>query len=175
MKPRLLATLIGVALATAACNPGSYPVDIFPEMHYAPAQGRLQPNRLSAPRDAVPVTGGRAELRYSQARTVQKPLPASAGTLREGTQLYDVNCAMCHGQDAHGDGPVAKYFQQQGTDVTPVAPPDFRSDLVRGYSDGQLYWVVTYGVGNMPAFQQLLTDQQVWAVVSYIKEVQTRP
>ena len=45
--------LLAVALLAVACTPGAYPIDIFPEMHYAPAQRRLEPNRLAVPPGAV--------------------------------------------------------------------------------------------------------------------------
>lgn len=175
MKPRLLAALIGVSLATAACNPGSYPVDLFSEMHYTPSQKLLEPNRLAAPPDAVPTTGGRLRLPYSHAGSLANPTAGNPQLAASGAHLYAVNCSMCHGDDGHGDGPVARYFKERGTDVVPVPPPDFRDQLVSGYNDGQLYWIISNGVGDMPAFRNLLSDDQTWAVVTYLKDLQSRP
>ncbi len=164
---RRLGPLCLLALLGAACNAGAYPVDIFPEMHYAPAYRRLQPERLPPP-GAVPITGGKPTYTFAQAGGLANPVPATADTLAAAKATYGVNCAMCHGADGHGDSPVAAYFRAAGV----VPPVDFASPRVRGRSDGQLYWLVTNGIGNMPPFRDLLTDEQVWSLVDYIRSVQ---
>lgn len=154
------------ALVLAACTPGAYPLDFFNEMHYQPAQRREQPERLAPPSDAVPVTGGRASMTFEQAKSVANPVPPTPPNLDRAHALYRVNCVACHGQAGDGQGPVASYFR----DVGFVAPVAFASDRVRDRTDGQLDWLVTHGIGNMPAFGKLLTDQDVWTLVLAIRE-----
>src|SRR5690606_18147695 len=36
------------------------------------------------------------------------PLPSTAQPLAEGQGLYQVYCAVCHGEEGHGDGPITK-------------------------------------------------------------------
>lgn len=170
----LAGSAVALAAVLSACNPGSYPVDLFSEMHYSPSQRLLQPNRLAAPDDAVPVNGGRVEVTYDQARSLANPVASSNSALAVGKRVYDVNCSMCHGQSLHGDGPVAPFFKAPGPNVVPVPPPDLTSARVVSLSDGELYWKITYGQGNMPAFHDLLTDQDVWSLVAYMREVQGR-
>ena len=154
-----------MTILVAGCNPGPYPADVFPEMHYAPSQRREEPRRLSPPPDAVPVSGGRPAYTFDQAAGLANPVPASPEALQQAADLYRVNCAMCHGQDGHGQGPVAHYFAEAGV----VAPVDFASDRVRGRTDGQLYWIVANGLGGMPAFGRLLTDEQLWLLVRAVR------
>lgn len=157
-------------LVLAACNPGSYPVDIFPEMHYEPNHRRLEPQRLHAAPDAVPVANARVAYSYSEARDLHSPSPADA---RQAAQLYMANCAVCHGMAGHGDGSVAKYFKDNPT--APVPPSDLTSQLVQRHTDGELYWIVANGVGNMPAFGDELTDEQLWAVVGELRQLASQP
>jgi len=154
-------------LVLAACNPGSYPVDIFPEMHYQPNHRPLQPQRRHAAPDAVPVTDARVPYTYSEARNLQAPGQADP---REEAQLYMANCAACHGVTGHGDGPVATYFKSNPT--APVSPPDLTSQTVRSHTDGELYWILANGLGNMPAFGDVLTDQQLWALVGEMRQME---
>jgi mono/diheme cytochrome c family protein len=154
----------------AACNPGAYPVDLFPEMHYQPSQRRLEPQRLAPPPDAVPVTGARPRLTFEQATGLQNPVPRGPETLERARQVYQVNCAMCHGPKGDGQSVIAGYFKGAGM----VPPVDFASDRVRARGDGQLYWIVANGLGNMPPFGRLLTEEELWTVVHFIREAQQR-
>jgi mono/diheme cytochrome c family protein len=154
----------------AACNPGAYPVDLFPEMHYQPSQRRLEPRRLAAPDGAVPVTGARPRLTFEQAGGLQNPVPRSPETLERARQVYRVNCAMCHGPKGDGQSVIAGFFKGAGV----VPPVDFAGERARARSDGQLYWIVANGLGNMPPFGSLLTEEELWTVVHFIREAQQR-
>ncbi len=159
----LLASL--AVLALTGCSPGSYPADFFPEMHYQPNHRPLRPERLSPASDAVPVSGERVHYTLDEARTLQNPVHDASRAPR----LFAVNCVPCHGQDGHGDGPVAKYFKE----AAPEPPTDLSSARVRQRTDGELYWIVANGEGNMPAFGDVLTDQELWTVVLAIRDKQT--
>jgi mono/diheme cytochrome c family protein len=165
---RRIALLALLALLLSGCNPGAYPLDIFMEMHYEPSQRRLEPRRLAPPADAVPVTGGRTWVPFDQAAALQNPVPDDQATRQRAQQLYAENCAMCHGADGHGKGPLSGYFSQ----AAPVAPVDFASPRVRARSGGQLFWIVQNGLGNMPPFRDLLSDSDIWALVRFIRAAQ---
>jgi hypothetical protein len=156
-----VALIVGAALA--ACGPTTYPADVFPEMHYQPADRRLEPPRESPPANAVPITGSTPHLSYDDASPLSNPVPMTPDTLAHAQQLARVNCAPCHGADGHGDGPVASYF-------SPVRPVDFRSDRVRSRTDGQLFWIIGNGLGNMPAFRDLLSEQELWTAVLFVRQ-----
>jgi mono/diheme cytochrome c family protein len=97
---------------------------------------------------------------------VQNPVARTPQDVERAHAMYRVNCVACHGQNGDGQGIVASYFTSVGF-VPPVA---FTSGRVRSRSDGQLYWLITYGVGNMPAFKDLLDDEDVWRLVLAIRE-----
>ncbi len=160
--------IVAVALLATACFPGTYTIDIFPEMHYQAFQRRLEPERLAPPAGAVPVTGGRPTFTFEQAAALSNPVPRTPQTQERARQLFAVNCAICHGPDGRGQSVVAQHFVQAGF----VPPADLASPRVRQRTDGQLYWIVAHGLGNMPPFQDLLTDEQLWTVVYLIREVQ---
>lgn len=169
MSWKLRAAAGATLLMLAACNQGSYPVDIFPEMHNQPNHRRLQPERPHAAAGAVPVSGGRVPYSYTQARALQNPVQSTPETRRQAQNLYAVNCAACHGDGGRGDGPVAKYFRSNP--AAPVPPTDLGSEQVRNLTDGELYWIAANGLGNMPAFGDELTDEQLWTVVLAIRDL----
>jgi hypothetical protein len=161
---RLLVASLMVMLVVA-CGPTTYPADVFPEMHYQPANRRLEPPRESPPEGAVPVTGSTPQMSFDDAGSLRNPVAASPSTLQHASALARVNCAACHGGAGDGQGPVAGYF-------SPVRPVDFRSDRVRNRTDGELFWIIANGLGNMPAFRALLSEQDLWTVVLYVRQVE---
>lgn len=161
----------GIALAAltiaSACTPGPYPVDFFQEMHYTATQRREEPNRAAPPPDSVPVTGRQPRLSFADAAQLRNPTAGAATAPDE--QLVHTNCEVCHGQ--RGDGQpanlIAHYFHDNP--AAPVAPPAFSSARIRSRSDGQLYWIISYGLGNMPAFHSRLTSDEIWSIVTYVR------
>jgi mono/diheme cytochrome c family protein len=156
---------IVLALLVVACGPTTYPADVFPEMHYQPSDRRMEPPREAPPADAVPVTGSTPHLSFDDATSLQNPIADTPAAIGDAQGLARVNCASCHGATGHGDGPVAGYF-------SPVRPVDFASERVRNRTDGQLFWLIGNGIGNMPAFRDLLTERELWMVVLFVREQQ---
>jgi len=79
----------------------------------------------------------------------------NADTLAIGKNLYEADCAACHGEDGVGKVLGAADF----TDLRFVddrAPRDF-------------YLTVTQGKGSMPAWQGRLSQDERWAVIDYLR------
>jgi mono/diheme cytochrome c family protein len=176
--------LVVAALALVGCSRGSYPLDFFSEMHYAQSFRTQEPPSLSAPADSVPVTGREVDYTVVQAQALENPVPETEDTARHGATLYNVNCAMCHGDSGTGDGPMrerlaaAEYFGVPA-DLTGAGPTSSKSD-------GELFLIITKGFGGayfgdnpatasrflMPPYRKLLTEEDRWILVSYIRSLQ---
>ena len=89
------------------------------------------------------------------------PPPFAAADVKAGARLYAANCAVCHG----GPG-VARAAWTGG--MTP-APP-YLLDAGRQFTRNELYWIVRHGVKmtGMPAWEQTLSQQDVWRVVAFL-------
>ena len=155
------------ALILSGCSTGAYPVDVFPEGHYQQSYRSQEPPRLQPPTDSVPIAGKEIIYGFAEAGNLTNPLSPTPETMAKATQIYQVNCAICHGISGRGDGPMAAYFQQSG------APPplDYASPRVRSRKAGELYWIITNGLGVMPRFGPLLTVEERWALVHFINSV----
>jgi mono/diheme cytochrome c family protein len=160
-----LTTVAALAGALSACTPGAYSLDIFREMHYQPSQRLQEPNRLAPPAQSVPISGRAPAIEWNDASSLQNPYPATAQSREQAQRVFQVNCAVCHGKNADGTSAVADRFKTAGA----VPPPDFRSQRVRSRADGELYWLISEGIGNMPPFGELLTDEQRWSLIQVIR------
>jgi copper transport protein len=96
------------------------------------------------------------------ARLVRSPIAPVPAQIAAGQQIYQQNCAVCHGTSGKGDGP-------QAASLTP-RPADLTVHVLQ-HAEGELYWWITYGIPTtaMPAWQDSLTDTQRWQVVAYIR------
>lgn len=90
--------------------------------------------------------------------TTVSSLAAGQGSTA-GANVYKAKCATCHGQDGSGNTPVGKSLQ--------VA--DLRSAAVQSKSDPELIQSVTEGKGNMPGFKGNITDDEIHAVVEFVR------
>jgi mono/diheme cytochrome c family protein len=72
------------------------------------------------------------------------------GETKRGRNLYERNCAHCHGDDARGD---------EGPDLHNLKK-----------SDARITKVVTQGIkGEMPAFGTKLNDTDVKALIAFLR------
>ena len=139
-----VATLVG-------CSQGSYPVDIFYEMHYQPFYKSHAPPRLSVPETAV----------------AYYPPPQATSFANSGEHLYEVNCAMCHGDTAMGDGPVLnKMIQEYG--YQPAMTPDLTADQAKALGPTGIKGLLKSGVAVMPNFSKLLNNDEMDLVTDYV-------
>jgi mono/diheme cytochrome c family protein len=94
------------------------------------------------------------------------PLTVTADNIREGRESFSHYCFACHGLDGQGTG--VPFFDG----ISPPIPP-LTSKSVQAYSDGQLYWVIKNGLwpSGMPAAKGILTDDEMWSMVVYIRNL----
>ncbi len=157
------------AIVLAGCTKGTYQVDIFPEMHYNQSTKIGEPPRLDVPEGAVPVTGPQTHVipadLLEAAKAFKSPLPAGAATNAKGAELYRVNCSMCHGVQGKGNGKVGDILVRDKY----VRPPDLTVAVTQAKTDGELFTTLTNGINVMPKFGYLLTDEERWAVIAYLR------
>lgn len=94
--------------------------------------------------------------------------------LASGQQLYVDNCAACHGEALEGQ---PDWRTRLPSDRMP-APPHDETGHTWHHSDEQLFLITRDGIatvvgGNyesdMPGFGDLLTDDEIRAILDYIK------
>jgi mono/diheme cytochrome c family protein len=97
-------------------------------------------------------------------KSQSNPVPATAANIDAGKHVFGYYCVACHGRDGQNTGvPFA------GTMAPPI--PSMASAEVQAYSDGQLKWIIQHGLfpSGMPASKGLLSDQEMWQVVRYLR------
>ena len=110
--------------------------------------------------------------------------PADKELVARGETVYSANCASCHGATLAGQ---PNWKEPLPSGIFP-APPHDASGHTWHHPDALLFKIVSEGGASallpgdsrgMPAYGSVLTEQDIWAVLSYIKstwpaEIQAR-
>ena len=98
----------------------------------------------------------------------KNPVPLNEDTLKAGVDTYKAMCARCHSTP---DGEASVY----GQSFYPPAPklPEGMAE----YTDSQIFWLIKHGIRNtgMPGWGSMLSDEEIWGVVSLLKNSQDLP
>lgn len=107
---------------------------------------------------------------YVLSKQVKNPLDSmSSGLLTEAERLYLVNCGICHGGKLDGNGPL----YNGGNGPYAAAPRNLVTDpYIVNMPDGQMFYSITYGKGQMGPYGPQLTTTQRWMIVNYIRAKQ---
>lgn len=96
---------------------------------------------------------------------------AELDAIKRGESIFETQCAACHGVDGQGTGPVAGSLAHRPADLT----NHFHAQP--GTGDAYLFWRVSEGGtvepfrsqgSAMPAFKDILDNEQRWDVLAYI-------
>ncbi|MDR5695745.1 MAG: cytochrome c [Armatimonadota bacterium] len=100
-----------------------------------------------------------------EARTLQNPIKATQASIAKGKELYMTYCAKCHGLKGLGDGPsVGSLRVQAGLNLT----------ILGSESDGEIFWKISVGRAEMPPFELILTPEERWHLVNFIRTLKAR-
>ena len=90
------------------------------------------------------------------------PHQDSAESVVRGELLWTQNCVSCHGPMGVGDGPASPLLPKRPKDLTMIASTPI-------FPDGIVAYRITHGKNTMPAWQDTLSQDQIWDLVSFIR------
>lgn len=99
-------------------------------------------------------------------RKEKNPLPDTPENRADGKEAFSHYCVACHGMDGQNTGvPFADH-------ISPPIPSLASAD-VQSYTDGQLKWVLDYGIepSGMPGSKGTLSDDELWSIVLYLRHL----
>ena len=101
--------------------------------------------------------------------------PADARQVALGETVYRQNCASCHGANLEGQPD----WRVRKPDGRLPAPPHDETGHTWHHPDDQLFRITKSGLkpplapesyqSDMPEFSAVLSDEQIWAVLAFIK------
>ena len=88
------------------------------------------------------------------------PVKLDDDSIARGSKVYVNSCAVCHGETIEGMNP-----QESGLELI---TPDLKKRLLT-HTDGDFFWKIMTGRGEMPSFKDELSETEVWDVINYIR------
>ena len=121
---------------------------------------RAMEDPLPLPAGSVPVQGA---ISVKGLGAPRNPVEVSEESIQQGKALYDIHCALCHGEQGQGQSMVGAFLQDP-------QPADLTMNQLVMENDGALFLTISQGVEDtMPALRQNLSVEERWHVVNYIQ------
>ena len=92
------------------------------------------------------------------------PFEVTREVLARGQERYEIFCSPCHDRLGTGQGMIVR------RGFTPAR--SFHDPRLRDAPAGHFFEVITQGFGQMPSYANQLSEQDRWAVISYIRALQ---
>ena len=92
------------------------------------------------------------------------PVPVTGDLMERGKQRFNINCAICHGPTAAGNGITKQYGL-----ATVVSLQDER---IRKMSDGEIFNTITNGKNTMMPYGPNVRVIDRWAIIAYLRALQ---
>ena len=107
----------------------------------------------------------------ARAARQENPVAADQKSVAQGKKLYSMGCLACHGSAGKGDGPVAATLERNGV---PIRPGNLSDPKLWEQTDGALFWKISQGNTPMPAWGEILSEDQRWTVINYVRTLAPR-
>ncbi len=105
---------------------------------------------------------------YKMSAMVKNPIDSMTETqMKETARLFNINCAICHGEKAMGNGPISTSGKIGGI-------ANLTLDMYVKMADGTMFHSLTYGKNNMGSYASQLDRKQRWMIVKYIRTLQPK-
>jgi mono/diheme cytochrome c family protein len=97
-------------------------------------------------------------------RTIKNPVLNDHTSFKGGKEVYRLYCYRCHGSNGQGNnGSYARsVLTEQAPDLSDPA-------LLSKRTDGELFYTIKFGSGEMLAHVKYLHDEEIWQSVNYIR------
>ena len=90
------------------------------------------------------------------------PVKSTPESIEAGKKIFSYDCAQCHGAAGDGKTDVAKDLK-----VPNLTDPA----LLRDRTDGELFYILKNGHGNMPQEGDRVQSEQLWNLVNYVRSL----
>jgi len=137
-----------------------------------PVPGTVARGSANGDQNSVAFYYGNTEEERTRAMNeiIKNPLPITEAGLKEGKELYNIFCGICHGLNGNGAG----YLVRDDGGVYPVQPANLLLDEFVTASNGRYYYSIYHGRNLMGSYKDKLSYNERWNVIHYIRSLQAK-
>ena len=93
---------------------------------------------------------------------IPNPVPVTEASLANGRKYFQINCAVCHGNNGDGQTPNGRFG---------IIPFPLTSDITKARTDGYIFGMIRNGRASMPSYNRI-EERDRWDVVNYVRALQ---
>lgn len=172
---------LAILMLNSCQHNNNHPGYIYtPDMAYSQAYEPFAENPLFAdsnnmqapidgtvPREMIPYQFKKTKQdRIRAGEVILNPVKISPEVIIKGKELFRLICQQCHGEKGDGKG---KLFVDK---LYPYPPASLISEKLKAAPDGEIFHVISVGYNLMGTYSSILTQDERWMVVHYIRELQ---
>ena len=98
---------------------------------------------------------------------LKNPFAGKSVATESGKEIYEQMCVLCHGLTGQGNGEAALSMEKKPANF--LALKDIQNE-----TDGEIFWKITVGKPPMSSYDELLTEDQRWKLVNYIRKLNSK-
>lgn len=95
---------------------------------------------------------------------IANPVPVTEASLAAGRMHFQINCAVCHGDNADGMGSATRFGFPAIT---------LQNETAKARTDGYVFGMMRNGRGLMPSYNRI-EERDRWDIVNYLRALQGR-
>lgn len=172
-----IVALVGLSIMATSCFDKSKPnYQYFPNMYEAVSyetysesdafkngkEGQLVPDG-AIKRGFIPYEIANTPEGYALSKSLKSPLDSLSQNPEKGKELYNIYCAICHGEKGNGKGKLVEREKFLGV-------PSYKD---REITEGSIFHVVTYGLNSMGSHANQLSQEERWQVADYVLKLRS--
>lgn len=155
-----------------------YPRNTFSKAqeYYAFAQPRT-PVEGTMPRGSINTDmhpyyygGSEDERARAMAEIIENPIEISEKSLKNGENLFNIYCAICHGENGDSKG----WLVRDDGGKYLALPANLMADDFIDSSNGRYYHAIMKGRNVMASYADKLDYEERWQVIQYIRSLQAK-
>jgi cytochrome c1 len=176
--------LLGIVVSIASCKDNLKPnYQYMPNMYeavsyetYSQSDAFNSANGLQGKEGQLPPVGTikRGFIPYELPNTTEgynasklitaSPLDSTMVDMKKAQELFEIYCAICHGNAGDGKGKLVKQEKFLGV-------PNYKD---REITQGSIFHVMTYGLNSMGSYSNQLSQNERWQVASYVLKLKSQ-
>ncbi len=173
-----ISLLVCISILVSSCHNNSKPnYQYMPNMYEAVSyetysqssafkngkEGQL-PVKGTIKRGFVPYDYPNTTAGYEAAKAnLKSPLDSISVDMEKGKELFEIYCAICHGNAGDGKGKLVKQEKLLGI-------PSYKDRIITA---GSIFHVQTYGLNSMGSYANQLNQHERWLVASYVLKLKS--
>jgi mono/diheme cytochrome c family protein len=178
-----IVAVVGLSFMATSCFDKSKPnYQFFPNMYesvayetYAESDAFDSKDGLKGKEGQIPAEGSikRGFVPYEIPNTpeglllaktsLKSPLDSLSLNAEKGKELFNIYCAICHGDNGNGKGKLVEREKFLGV-------PSYAD---RDITEGSIFHVITYGLNSMGSHANQLSQKERWQVANYVLKLKS--